>query len=54
MHILSVAATSNPSHEIHRPCETTVLSFARYMSNIRTTKLLLHLIVCTYWISTYI
>ena len=44
MHILSLATTSNPSDEIHFLCDSTVLSFARYMSNIRTTKSLMHLV----------
>jgi len=47
MHILSLATTSNPSDEIHLLCESTVLSFARYMSNISTTKSLLHLVYAT-------
>jgi len=47
MHILSQATTSNPSDEIHLLCERTVLSFARYISNIRTTKLLMHLVCPT-------
>ena len=47
MHILSLATTSNPSDDIHLLCESTVLNFARYMSNTRTTKSLMHLVYAT-------
>ena len=47
MHILSLATTSNPSDEIHLLCGSSVLSAAQYISNLRTTKSLMHLVYAT-------